>query len=136
MANYQSAYTGAQIDTAVSKMNNIEYSASEINEKLASLDNVLSTSMSNNGVTYNLYKYGRIGWITTVASGTTTAATSANTVTITVPDEYKPIGRVEMVNTTNAAHRICLGTDGKLELVSAIAAGSYLRLSAAYITAS
>lgn len=105
MANYTSAYTGAEIDTAVSKINSINKNATEINQAFSDLDNAITNInmlinnqktftwsheqvAGNAGLTLMCNKYGPIVQIN--INNTATSTINAWNVVGTLPAKFRP----------------------------------------------
>lgn len=105
MANYTSAYTGAEIDTAVSKINSINKNAVEINQAFSDLDSAITniniltsnqkifqasaTSVTGNaGLHLQCRKYGPI--VSININDTATGTINAWDLVGTLPEKYRP----------------------------------------------
>lgn len=105
MANYTSAYTGAEIDTAVSKINSINKNAIEINQAFSDLDNAITnintltsnqkifqasaTSVTGNaGINLQCRKYGPL--VSININNTATGTINAWGLVGILPEKYRP----------------------------------------------
>ena len=121
MADYALSYTGAQINEKLGQVGVLVASA--------------STSFTGTGLTFYVFKYGNLGFIS-IASGTTNAALAANATMGTIPAGYRPNATIELLNTYgggSTAQRIQIATSGIIKCTAALASGSNIRFSSAYI---
>lgn len=112
------------------------YSGPEIDQAIASISAINSTTVTGNGITANLYKYGRIVFCTIQTN--LSSAVTANDTILTIPEGYRPISVVEvdsMYQTTKERFRI--QSSGKFDHpASDLASGFLIRLSATWISSS
>ena len=148
MGNYTSAYTGEQIDTAVSKINSINKSALEINQTFTDLENNMTSALNSintltsnqkiftlstqtvtgsAGINLDCHKYGPLVQVN--INNTTTGAIAAWGLVGTLPVKYRPknIGlQVFSDNPLNSGQGFYIGdpNTGEIRTNAAIANGT------------
>ena len=96
--------------------------------------NLKSEIITQNGLTFNIGKYGRVCVIACTA-GSTTAAVSANGTLLTLPADYTPLFQAYAQNLTSFSSRIVASDSGIITSVVAAQAGTSYRFTITYITA-
>ena len=135
MADVLLNYTGAQVNQKLAQIKTEQEIITLVQNNVVNAP-VTTHSATSTGLNIYAYKFGRIAFVS-ILSGTTSAALSANGIFYTLPDAFKPINTVEMVDTYGSAHvRVRILTSGAIDTTTAIASGTYIRCSGCYITAS
>lgn len=130
---YELPYSGAEISTKLAAIKTQSEIQSMINTTVNTLYTGSSTSVTGNGFTGYLYKYGRMVYFT-VNAGSTSAAIAANGAIFTIPAGYRPIRAIEMMDTMGSV-RVRVLADGTFCPAGAIAKSTNLRCSGAWFIA-
>lgn len=129
----------AQGDTTIAEaITDITTDIDSIISDVDILKNVVSTSWTENGVTFDAKRAGRIVTITT-RTGTNSIALSANGVLTNIPTGYRPSQTIYLSNASAAtsAFWAISASNGNISYAagqSQLAAGGYVRFCVTYIT--
>lgn len=141
MANYQSAYTGAQIDTAVANVSTLQSDVSTLQSDVSALQSDVSTITStianhknfiysyenvtgNGGLVLQCRKYGPLVQVN--INATATSAIAAWSTVGTLPEKYRPRNQVFADNPLNSGQGFYIGSasTGVVQTNAAIASGT------------
>lgn len=95
---------------------------------------VKTATYTQNGLTFDVAKYGRV-CVITCSAGSTTSAVAANGTLLTLNEDFIPTNTVFTQNQTSFASRIVAITAGSVNTVTAANAGTSFRFTICYITA-
>lgn len=115
MANYSLNYTGAQIDTLLGQINDLQTVTQ-------------ATDISAKGITASTWKCGKIGNVT--ISGQLSSALASGATLFTLPTGYRP--KVwQLIPGINTLYVI--NSNGNVYSTAALASGSWVQFSSTYI---